>query len=104
MRYLKGTAHYKLCFAVGKYLHILKDYADANHVGDLDDHKSKSGCIVFLNGAPTTWITQKQECVASSTMETEYMGICSIGSKRSIIAMLTKICQVSTNLTDNYPW
>jgi hypothetical protein len=73
MRYLKGTAHYKLCFAVGKDLHILKDYADANHVGDLDDHKSKSGCIVFLNGAPITWITQKQECVASSTMETEYI-------------------------------
>jgi deoxyinosine 3'endonuclease (endonuclease V) len=35
--------------------------------------KSKSGCIVFLNGAPITWITQKQECVASSTMEMEYI-------------------------------
>ncbi len=60
-------------FCCWKKPSYLKDYADANHVGDLDDHKSKSGCIVCLNGAPITWITQKQECVASSTMETEYI-------------------------------
>ncbi len=48
-------------------------YADAVHAGDLNDRKSWSGRVVFLNGGPITWVSCKQQCIASLTTKAEYV-------------------------------
>lgn len=50
-------------------------YSDADWAGDKNDRKSTSGHIVFYRGAPTNWVTKKQKCVASSTLESEYISM-----------------------------
>jgi hypothetical protein len=50
-------------------------YVDVDHADDLNDHKSQSGCVVFLNGSPITWVSHKQQCIASSTTKTEYVDV-----------------------------
>lgn len=39
------------------------------------DKKSISGCVVYLAGIPIAWKVKKQQCVALSTMEAEYIAI-----------------------------
>jgi hypothetical protein len=47
--------------------------SDSDHVGDQDDHKSMTGSLFFINGCPVTWQSVKQQAVALSSCEAEYM-------------------------------
>ena len=38
----------------------MRVYVDANHAGDLLTRRSRTGFIVFLNGAPIYWSSKKQ--------------------------------------------
>ena len=71
LRYLKGTAHYSLCYE-GNDLQ-LKGYTDADWGGDLDERKSTSGYIFLLNNGAISWSSKKQSCIALSTMEAEFV-------------------------------
>jgi hypothetical protein len=72
LKYFKGIAYYSLF--LWSFCHqYLMAYADADHAGDLDDHKSRSGCVVFLNGGPITWVSCKQQCIASLNTKAEYV-------------------------------
>ena len=53
--------------------------------GDLNDRKSWSGSIIFLNNGPTIWLGCKQSCMASSTTESEYV-VVSLTSKKIVWA------------------
>ena len=46
---------------------------DADYAGDLNDRKSRSGSILLLNIGPILWLSRKQPCTATSTMESEYV-------------------------------
>jgi hypothetical protein len=48
-------------------------YSDADMAGDLDDRKSTMGCLFFLNGCPVAWQSVKQQSIALSSCEAEYM-------------------------------
>ena len=74
MRYLNGTITYGLMYGKGS---SLIGYADANWAGDLDDHRSTSGYIFTMSGAAISWMSKKQNCVALSTVEAEYMALSS---------------------------
>ncbi len=50
-------------------------YVDVDHADDLNDHKSQSGYVVFLNGGPITWVSHKQQCIASLTTKTKYVDV-----------------------------
>ena len=83
LRYIKGTI--KFCLV---YLREKKDmtdllgYSDSDFVGDMDDRKSTSGVIYFLEGNIVSWLSQKQKVVALSSREAEY------------IAAATAACQI----------
>jgi hypothetical protein len=74
MRYLKGTMSYGLAFR-----HQNNDdarliaYCDADWAGDISDRKSTSGYVMKLCGAVISWKAVRQECVALSTVEAEYI-------------------------------
>ena len=51
----------------------LLGYSDADLAGDVDDRKSTTGLIFFLKQSPISWQSQKQQVVATSSCESEYI-------------------------------
>ena len=52
---------------------IVKGYTDASFITDPDDYKSQSGYVFILNGGAVSWKSSKQDTVADSTTEVEYL-------------------------------
>ena len=48
-------------------------YSDASHNVDEDDGRSTTGHVLFFLDSPITWCSQKQEIVALSSCEAEFM-------------------------------
>ena len=51
----------------------VKCYTDASFQTDRDDCKSQSGFVFIMNGGAVSWKSSKQEVVAQSTTESEYV-------------------------------
>lgn len=72
IRYVKGTIHYGI-----KYKRSgsgsLVGYSDSNYTMDNEEGKSTSGNIFFLNDGAISWQSQKQQTVALSSCEAEFM-------------------------------
>ena len=72
LRYVKGTIDYGIKFSQVK-IFILHGYSDSDWVGCVDDMRSTSGyCFSFGYGI-FSWSSKKQEIVAQSTIEAEYV-------------------------------
>jgi hypothetical protein len=52
---------------------IVKGYNDASFQTDADDSKSQSSFVFCLNGGVVSWESSKQNTVADSTTEAEYI-------------------------------
>ena len=52
---------------------IVKSYTDASFQTDMDDSRSQSGFVLILNGGAVSWRSAKQDTIADSTMEAEYI-------------------------------
>jgi hypothetical protein len=60
--------------AAGKLLtNILWGWVDADWAGDTDTCRSHTGFVLMFNGGPS-WNSRRQDSVALSTSEAEYMG------------------------------
>lgn len=62
MRYLKGTANYKLRFSRSK--ESLHCYTDADWASDMDKRRSCSGQVVMMSNAAISWQSKRQATVA----------------------------------------
>ena len=86
LKYLRGTTDFALCYSsISTGNQELIAYTDADYAGDLNDRKSRSGSILFLNNGPVLWISRKQPCTATSTTESEYVAA-SLTSKEVVWA------------------
>ncbi|CAM8902096.1 unnamed protein product [Rhodiola kirilowii] len=72
LRYLRGTASLGLFFKRTNEIGLV-GYSDSSHNVDVDDGKSTTGHIFYLEGCPITWCSQKQETLALSSCEAEFM-------------------------------
>ncbi|XP_072375542.1 uncharacterized protein [Diabrotica undecimpunctata] len=72
--YLKYTAHYKIVYRKTTQIKVI-GYTDADYAGCLDTIKSTSGYVFILGNGPITWKSQKQNIVAQSTTEAEYVSL-----------------------------
>jgi hypothetical protein len=52
---------------------VLLGFSDSDHAGDTEDSRSTSGILFYLGRNPITWQSQKQNSVALSSCEAEYM-------------------------------
>ena len=62
-----------LIYGSGEEELAVKGYTDASFQTDRDDSRSQSGYVFTLNGGAVSWKSSKQEVVALSTTETEYI-------------------------------
>ena len=73
LRYLNGTAHYKLNYkAAGDEL---VGYADSSWADDIETRRSTSGILLLYNGVPVHWRSTRQNIVAHSTTEAELIAL-----------------------------
>lgn len=72
LRYLKETSNLGLLFKRTEQK-CIETYSDSDWAGNISDRKSVSGSVTLYNGCTVTWISRKQNCVALSTVEAEYI-------------------------------
>ena len=74
LRYLKGTMNLKLTYRKTdmKYVEV---FCDSDWAGDHETRKSTTGYMLFLGGAAIGWSSKKQQTVALSSTEAEYMAL-----------------------------
>ena len=53
----------------------LKSYSNADWVGDMENRRFTSGYIFFVGKGVVSWNSERQQMVAQSTMEAEYMAM-----------------------------
>jgi hypothetical protein len=75
-RYLRGTSHYSLVYAREGNTDLV-GYSDSDWAGDLATRKSTSGYTFLLGGAAVSWSSKKQQTVALSSTEAEYIALTS---------------------------
>ena len=69
-------------------------YVDADHARDVDTRRSVTAYVFHLGDSPICWKSKLQQCVATSSMQSEYMALCSaclqsLGLLRSFVLLGT---------------
>jgi len=99
LRYVRGTLNYGFSYTDGMQLSAIIGYSDSDLAGDVDDRKSTSGMVFFLDKNIITWTSQKQKVVALSSCEAEYMAASTAACQAVWLSkMLSEIqgCQPTT--------
>jgi hypothetical protein len=75
IRYLKGTKELKLRYSrpEGVKINQLWGYVDSDWAGCIDTRKSTTGYLLMFNGAAVSWKSKRQNVVALSSAEAEFM-------------------------------
>nr|GFC87163.1 copia protein [Tanacetum cinerariifolium] len=89
-RYLRGTVNTGLWYTKGSGFE-LTGFSDANYAGCKDSFKSTFGGAQFLGKKLVSWSSKKQDCMALSTAEAEYV---------SLSAYCAQVLWMRTQLTD----
>ena len=60
--------------ALGKYV-VIKAYVDANHAGNMENRRSHSGIIIYVNNSPIIWYSKRQNTVEGSSFGSEFIAL-----------------------------
>ena len=71
-RYLKHTQNVGLCYPKGAKFELV-GYSDSDYAGCKVERKSTSGTCQLLGRSLVSWSSKKQNSVALSTVEAEYI-------------------------------
>ena len=74
LRYIQGTTNYGLRFSTDDS-NVLVGYSDSDWAGDIDTRRSTSGYTFFIGKSLISWSSRKQETVAKSSTEAEYVAL-----------------------------
>jgi hypothetical protein len=74
LRYLKHTSNIGLWYPKGANSTLVR-FSDSDFAGSLVDRKRTSGACHFLGRSLVSWSSKKQNSVALSTVEVEYIAI-----------------------------
>jgi len=72
LKYIRGTADLGILYSKSRGVK-LSGYADSDWAGSVDDMKSTSGYVFTIGSGAICWNAKKQEVVAQSTAEAEYI-------------------------------
>ena len=91
LRYLKTTAHHRLHFGDsssgssgggGSGSRKLTGYTDSGWANDSKDRRSQGGHVFIVSSGAVSWQSRKQDLIAASTLEAEYI-TCSEASREA---------------------
>ncbi|KAK3121549.1 hypothetical protein QOZ80_8BG0656020 [Eleusine coracana subsp. coracana] len=89
LRYIAGTLDYGCFYARGGAARVkLIGYTDSDLTGDVDTSRSTSGGIFFFGSGPVSWHSLKQQVVALSSCEAEYVAATSAATQAIWLARL----------------
>jgi DNA-binding transcriptional regulator/RsmH inhibitor MraZ len=74
LHYLKGTAESVLMYGGAPSSKVV-GWSDSDYASDIGERRSRTGYVIMLNGAAVGWKSQRQQTVALSTAEAEYMAL-----------------------------
>lgn len=75
-RYIFSTINYGIIYRPGSSKRVRPiGYVDADWAGDRASRKSMLGYIFILNGSPISWSSKRQDAVALSSTESEYVSL-----------------------------
>ena len=80
-------------------------YANAGFQSDLDDFRSQSSFVFYLNGGVMSWRSSKQDTVADSTTKVEYIAASDAAKEAVLIKNFVfrlGVVPTITNLMDVY--
>jgi len=72
MAYIKGTINYDITYKGGSSLEPSR-YVDSDYVGCKDTRQSTKGNIFMVARGPVSWECKRQDTVALSIVEAEFM-------------------------------
>lgn len=102
LRYLIATKHIGIEY---KGNSDLVGYCDSDYASDTESRKSTSGYIFLMNNGPIIWASRKQQTIALSTMEAEFMAACEATKQflwiRQLLIDLGESLNNMTLLVDN---
>ena len=73
LKYLRRTKDAFLLYGGQEDELVVNGYTDASFQSDKDDFRSQSGYVFCLNGGAVSWRSSKQDTIADSTIEVEYI-------------------------------
>ena len=73
LKYLRRTKDAFLLYGSKEDELVVNGYIDASFQTDKDDFISQSGYVFYLNGGAISWRSSKQDTIADSTIEAEYI-------------------------------
>ena len=73
LKYLRRTKDAFLLYGGKEDELVVNGYTDTSFQTDKDDFRSQSGYVFCLNGGAVSWRSSKQDTVADSTIEAEYI-------------------------------
>lgn len=94
LHYLQGMQNYGLVFKKDSF--GIQGYSDADHANDIVDRISYTGYVFTLSGAAISWRSKKQQSVAISSTEAEYVAL----SETSREALYLRNLMLELNLND----
>ncbi len=74
LRYLQGTRELGICYSKTEGQLTLSAWTDASWGEAPDDSRSTNSYVILMQREPIAWKSQKQQSVALSSTETEYVG------------------------------
>jgi len=72
LRYFRGTSNFGIWYSHVPHLKLF-GFCDSDWAGCLEDHKSTTGFFLSLGSGAISWTLKKQEIVALSSSEAEYV-------------------------------
>ncbi|WVZ93487.1 LOW QUALITY PROTEIN: hypothetical protein U9M48_039462 [Paspalum notatum var. saurae] len=91
IRYVAGTLDHGLYYPRCPGEAHLVGYSDSDHGGDIDTSKSTSGILFFLGKCLVSWQSVKQQVVALSSCEAEYIAASTASTQALWLARLLAV-------------
>jgi hypothetical protein len=84
-RYLKGTQDLGLVYDGKQFGEGLSGFSDSDWAGEQNTRRSVSGYCFTFCGAATSWSSKKQQTIALSSTEAEYMAMTHAGKEATFL-------------------
>ncbi|KAA3474308.1 Integrase, catalytic core [Gossypium australe] len=101
LRYIKGTLGYGVLFNKAESLKLI-GYIDSDWAGSSDDMKTTSGYAFTLGSGMFCWSSRKQNLVAQSTAEAEYVAVAAVNQAIWLRKILADLNLHQTEATEIY--